>query len=621
MRSLCTFAALLLVCGCAVSQPTPGACDLVSECCETIGSDAHYLCQYFPGETDPYNCGLDLRSIQSEGLCIPEGEELLPTPDAHAGAWSAVHKLDLVFVIDNSASMEVPQARLAAEIPGAIAALTTGDIDGDGRLEIQPVESLHVAVVTSDVGVRHVELAGCTPEGDDGLYAPAAEDCGLAGPGFLSFDPSVTTEVFGEQAQCLVRRGTEGCSRPQVLRALRSALTSNEHPLHRGNAMGANRGFLREDSYLAIILLTDRDDCSVYQPELFSPRSGYQGPLGLRCSNFGNDPNVVISPELIAYDLDELGQHGRVFFGAITGLPNVLGSGAPCSPDRRPDCGWGECLEGPGGVYRCLEPSRNIRTGRYRVLDRPAMQYEPNEAVDGLRPVCSGADGVSAEPARRIVEFAQTFQGRTGDQESAVALTSICDEDYGGLFEALYHFVHKRNDMCWPSYEDFSEETLETCFATVLYEENCASRPGRTAIEGETDICRVAILPVPPGQETPTSGDGIFFDRNSPRTDVCEGRPVIRFTPGAELALTRNSESPALSITCPGGDPEVPTVYSDCAEDPSICEQASLGGQPLMCGFRVRYCYLPCRDTIECPLGYFCSERERAIGPGACLPF
>ncbi len=613
MRSLCTFAALLLVCGCAVSQPTPGACDLVSECCEAIGIDGHFECRLSEGSTDRQYCADSLRFIQFDGLCVPEGEEIVHSTDDHAAVSSLVRELDLVFVIDNSASMEVPQARLAVEIPGAIAALTTGDIDGDGRLEIQPVESLHVAVVTSDVGVGHVELPGCTAEGDDGLYAPAAEDCGFGGgPGFLSFDPSVTTDVFGEQAQCLVRRGTEGCSRPQVLRALQKALTSSEHRWQPGHATGANRGLLRENSNVAIILLTDRDDCSVDQPELFGP--DYPGPPGLRCSNFSNDRHVVTSIDSILDEMDVLSRLERVFFGVIAGLPDTQGSGAPCTPDRRPHCAWGSCLEGPGGIHRCLEPSPSSYTGRYSVLDWPDMQYERNAEADGLRPVCTGSEGVSAEPARRVLEFARGFQQQAS---GTVAFTSICDEDYGGVFEALYHFVHKRNDICWHPYGEFREEVLETCFATVYWEENCASRPGRTAIEGESDLCRVAILPVPPGQSVPPSGDGVFFDRSSPRADMCEGRPAIRFTPGAELRIEPYPHS-SLGITCPGVDPQVPTVFSSCAEDPSFCDGASVDGYPLVCGLQERVCYLPCEDSLDCPIGYRCSTGS--ISPNHCRP-
>ena len=61
-------------------------------------------------------------------------------------------------------------------------------------------------------------------------------------------------DVFG----CLARLGTEGCGLEEQLASVRAALTR-----------GRSEGFLRDDAYLAVILISDEDDCSVYDPSLF----------------------------------------------------------------------------------------------------------------------------------------------------------------------------------------------------------------------------------------------------------------------------------------------------------------------------------------------------------------
>ena len=51
-----------------------------------------------------------------------------------------------------------------------------------------------------------------------------------------------------------------------------------------GHGDGANYGFLRQDSTLAIIMISDEDDCSTPNDELFDSSSPlYTGDLNLRC--------------------------------------------------------------------------------------------------------------------------------------------------------------------------------------------------------------------------------------------------------------------------------------------------------------------------------------------------
>ena len=59
--------------------------------------------------------------------------------------------VDLLFVIDNTMTMGSEHKALLRELPRMIRAVTSGDLDEDGRAERAPNEFLHVGVVTTDM--------------------------------------------------------------------------------------------------------------------------------------------------------------------------------------------------------------------------------------------------------------------------------------------------------------------------------------------------------------------------------------------------------------------------------------------------------------------------------------
>jgi hypothetical protein len=88
-----------------------------------------------------------------------------------------------------------------------------------------------------------------------------------------------------EAFACSAQVGTGGCGFESPLEAARWALDP---------ARKANPGFLRPDSLLALIFVTDEDDCSAKNPKLFDPnQGGLNDPLGpltsFRCFELGVD--------------------------------------------------------------------------------------------------------------------------------------------------------------------------------------------------------------------------------------------------------------------------------------------------------------------------------------------
>src|SRR5690606_37126644 len=94
-----------------------------------------------------------------------------------------------------------------------------------------------------------------------------------------------------------------------------------------GHADRENAGFIRPNSALAIILVTDEEDCSAANPELFNPNSPafMSVDLNLRCFSF---PAEVHPVERYVSGVDGrsgllgLRQHpGLLIFTGIVGVP------------------------------------------------------------------------------------------------------------------------------------------------------------------------------------------------------------------------------------------------------------------------------------------------------------
>src|SRR5688572_12161461 len=79
------------------------------------------------------------------GCAVPSGSLLKL-------ALTGADQLDLLFVIDNSQSMREEQEKLKVQLPRLVKILTTGDLDQDGDAEFQPVRSLHLGVISSNMG-------------------------------------------------------------------------------------------------------------------------------------------------------------------------------------------------------------------------------------------------------------------------------------------------------------------------------------------------------------------------------------------------------------------------------------------------------------------------------------
>ncbi len=328
--------------------------------------------------------------------------------------------LDVLLMVDNSNSMTEEQASLAAQIPRMARVLATGDLDGDGAQDFPALASVRVGTVSSDMGTGGYTIPTCAAAdfGDDGVLRTAPRSGGACAGTYPSYaelradDPSADVEGFVHHVSCVAEMGIGGCGFEQQLDAVLKALTPAGSPIRfhagtSGHADGANAGFLRPGSVLATILLTDENDCSVADPELFDPSSPtYAGTdLNLRCFSH---PEAVHPITRYVDGLRALRASPQdVIFAAIAGVPPDLVAD-PHAVD------YGALLGDPRMVER-VDPA------------------EPNRLVAS----CQAPERGMAFPPRRIVEVAREL-GPTS------VVQSICQEDFTPVIDAILTRVAAR---------------------------------------------------------------------------------------------------------------------------------------------------------------------------------
>ena len=334
-------------------------------------------------------------------------------------------KVDLLFVVDDSGSMAEEQQALADQFPLMVRMLVTGDLDDDGRVDAQPVSDLRVGVITTNLGSAGFELGrGCQirdDDGSDGVLRTRARGEGCPGtvPRFLGFSPGEgAVDPFVEDFACVAIVGRHGCGFEQPLEATLKALLPSDSPVRfvagQPHGDGANAGFVRDDAVLAVVMVTDEDDCSIADPELYNPESlvypwSEDARGNLRCIRYAEAlqpvSRFVDAVRSVKESPDDL------LISAITGVP----------PDLVVDP---EAID-----YDAL-------------LADPRMQEMENPGRPGyLFPACDLEGTGFAVPARRIVTAIDTF-GENG------IVQSICDPSFGralrGITSQLGEVVRRR---------------------------------------------------------------------------------------------------------------------------------------------------------------------------------
>jgi hypothetical protein len=310
-------------------------------------------------------------------------------------------KLDVLFVIDDSGDMNSKQRTLAAAFPRLLDVLD--------HLPGGPPD-LHVGVISSSVAAGKETGASCSL-GDRGVLQVPPE-CGLdpqaTGTRFLALDAKGNANFTGGLAvrfACLAQLGSLGCGFEHHLQSLRLALDQTATP--------ENRGFLRADAQLAIVILADEDDCSAEASStLFDGAiAGQSGSA--RCA-----------------------LRGHICGGQPIPAEELRRPLVQCAPYMRQPGDGGDRLIDVGDVVAVAKAAKggdgarvvvSVITGWSASPEAVyAMTLEPS-VVGGrdvtLASICEHSAVGSATPGIRLVAFARAFEHHTVD--------AICAPDLG----------------------------------------------------------------------------------------------------------------------------------------------------------------------------------------------
>jgi hypothetical protein len=202
-----------------------------------------------------------------------------------------VDKVDVLFMMDDSAGTFAKIAGAIQRFPELVQVIASA-----------PPASYHIGVVTSDLGSAQSRDAGCIPGG----LGAALQGVGRAhGPGcaapvgasYIDYDLRTMTNNLPsgvsveDQFTCMATVGSVGCGFEHPLEAVYKAL-HDCMPDASGNypdcTIPENKGFLRPDSLLAVMWVTDEDDCSAPpDSDLFDLSAPYGSLLSFRCTQWG----------------------------------------------------------------------------------------------------------------------------------------------------------------------------------------------------------------------------------------------------------------------------------------------------------------------------------------------
>ncbi len=398
--------------------------------------------------------GLVAASCVDRTVEVPTTAPTAALTAATADGSAAPGDLDVLFMIDNSSSMTAMQQKLATQIPQFVSALESLPMG---------LPNIHIAVVSSDMGAPGdaTSSLGCTTMGDHGLFqseprGTCTDTTLAAGATFISNVGGVLnyTGNLSDVLSCIADLGDYGCGFEHQLASVARSLGADGSP-----APASNAGFLRPDAQLAIIMLSNEDDCSApANTPLYSLSTGGSnqqnilnelGPVGnYRCNAYGH---LCVDPASSSSCLIEPPNLAPI---NAQGLPSVTLNLTDC--ESADDSGLLSSVKSFVSGIRSLkaDPDNQIVVGAivapptpYTVAFVPeqnGQNTQPGELWPEVEHSCGPAggddvnplatqdttDGSFGDPAVRLTQFVNAFGGNG-------VVGSVCDLNYGNTVTAI----------------------------------------------------------------------------------------------------------------------------------------------------------------------------------------
>jgi hypothetical protein len=357
--------------------------------------------------------------------------------------------IDILFMIDNSSSMSKSQANLVRNFPTFMNVL---------KMLPGGLPNVHIAVVSSDMGAGSV-TNGCSGNGMAGIFqnTPKLTVGGNLCQTTLKNDARFIESINGnanftgdisDVFTCIAALGEDGCGFEQQLLSITHALGADHFDKDgRPQPPQENQGFLRDSAYLAIILITNEDDCSANggaQNGLFPVTTGENlmstlgPPTGYRCNRFGHVCDGVPPPKDSPKGATDPGDGSTVVKlqnctsaedkGPLAGDAQLISVKAFAEVIKalKPDPANQILVAAIAGLYP--DDSNN---NAYSVTWKKSVSGDTNGPWPEMVHSCISAGDMSfADPGIRIGEWVKEF-GRNGVAQS------ICDREFAPAMQRI----------------------------------------------------------------------------------------------------------------------------------------------------------------------------------------
>jgi len=396
-------------------------------------------------------------------------------PTTESVVLSFVEGVDILFVVDNSGSMSEEQASLSSSFAALIDVLERPELDADYRIGVTTTDNGNPWCGDTGAEAGSLRLSSCHSRRSEFMFNGAViidafdEACAASCPDEWTNIAVHPSAVVGEDAlavrpwlekidgvsnlpeelsmvqalQCVAPQGIDGCGYESHLESMQKTFIRAQSPEE------DEHGFLRTNALLAIVHLSDEEDCSynsewetIFLPEgdrtfwsdpmAASPTSAACWNAGVACEEGDCRPaNLDVHGEMVA---DADAESDAVLHPLSRYIDTVKALEA------------GKQLIAPGREVLVALVGGVNSDGT--VTYQPSLSDPAFQADFGIGPGCESKAGKAVPPVR-MRAFAEAFQ--VGDRAN---MFSICTADYSLAFEAIG--------------EAIAEQLAPACITTVV---------------------------------------------------------------------------------------------------------------------------------------------------------